>query len=325
MPAPRHPSMVTVCAFTVTLVLALAACTPASDELAPDAAPAEYESPLSDYLAGVWGGTEQEVHARMEREQREREELIAACMTEHGFEYEPMLELDKGTQVGGAPQPDDVEWVAQWGYGIALYPGMNEPVPAENAIVDPNQEYVESLTGAELAAYHEALFGPPLEAAEVEAGEWDWESSGCTGHAHHAMELKNPLNADEHQPIVEAVNNFWLDLGERGFYAEVDAQWVACIEEAGYSGFERQFDARSSINAALEELYAAGHGWSADDPKLIALAEQEVELALADLECRTSVGFSAAIDEIRIEQEEQFIIDNRAALDALLASAEQGE
>ena len=40
---------------------------------------------------------------------------------------------------------------------------------------------------------------------------------------------------------------------------------------------------------------------------------------------RTSVGFAAAIDEIRIEQEEQFIIDNKAALDALLASAEQGE
>jgi len=53
------------------------------------------------------------------------------------------------------------------------------------------------------------------------------------------------------------------------------------------------------------------------------LRERELEIALADFDCRVASDFSARQEARRIEIETQFVDDHHAALTALRAAAEQ--
>lgn len=308
------------------LLMALAGCTSA-----PGATSDASDSPLNKYMMALYGGdlSEDEQIAKSERDNREREELIAQCMAEEGFDYLPAIYDGSMTFSSGDEwKPDDREWVAQYGYGMVNWPGKDEQ--QENTgeeWVDPNQDYVESLSDTERNAYYEALHGPPIpedQMSEDGSYEWNWETAGCYGWAQHEMEGDNPLSSEAHKPIMDAINEFYMSMQTMPEFAEIDAAWSDCMADAGHSGFASQTEAQTSMSDELNKYYENQTEWVENDPALDELAEKEVALALVDLDCRQKLDYTKKRLAVTFELEEKFIADHKAELDALKADAEQG-
>ncbi|WP_432492855.1 hypothetical protein [Kineococcus auxinigenes] len=301
-------------------------------------AEAETESqrigPLGAYFESFYGGdlSEAEQQARFEEQNERTEELIAQCMSEQGFEYRP--NTGNASFSVGSGEEWDVEsrdWVAQYGYGMVTSPGMEEAeqAPAEE-YADPNADYVASLTESEQIAYGEALSGPmpsEEEMAAMEDGsyEWDWTKSGCQGEAQHETMGEDPLQGDEFKGLQEDISAFYEGQPSWPGMAEVDTAWSECMAAAGHSGLAVQADAQNSIieemNGVYETMDPEGE---VDQTALDAIGEKEVELALADLDCREQTDYRSKVEDITFEQEQRFVDDHEAELDAMKAAAEQG-
>ncbi|MFT4232565.1 MAG: hypothetical protein QM606_07310, partial [Leucobacter sp.] len=86
-------------------------------------------------------------------------------MAKEGFEYRPIDHSGFGPAVGSEHQEevdtDSDGFIEQYGYGITDWPGaesLEDQVPEE--FVNPNQEYLNSLTESERQAFQQALNGP---------------------------------------------------------------------------------------------------------------------------------------------------------------------
>jgi hypothetical protein len=80
------------------------------------------------------------------------------------------------------------------------------------------------------------------------------------------------------------------------------------------------------MNKIYENVDMSGEPSASGEPDqaaMDALAEREVELALADLDCREETDYRDRHAAITREVEQQFIDDHKAELDAMIASVEQ--
>jgi hypothetical protein len=294
---------------------------------------------LDAYLGGLYGTglSEEEQFLAFVAQQNRIEDLKAQCMTDQGFDYVPYYSAGRTVADGASLfRQDDRAWVEEYGYGIIRDPvaeaqqaeGYKEPV-------DPNLAYRDSLSESELAAYNEAEGGAPQEPAFDAAGneiipEYRWEDAGCVGWAQHEVEITDPANAPEFAPLFEAVAAFSANLYWDGeAFADIDAAWAACMADAGYPGLRQQRDAQTSFFADYTQPFMdswdinsnlrpqQSDGWQ-------ALAEPEIVLALADLDCREATDYRNRYREIQFAAEEQFIADHQAEFDALRAAVEQG-
>ncbi|TDX79501.1 hypothetical protein EDF35_2742 [Rathayibacter sp. PhB151] len=323
-------SALALSALALSGVLALSGCSAPAE----DAKTAEPTSPLIDYLGALSGGdlSPEEQEEKYREQDRKREELVATCMQESGFDYTPSVQSASfSSSDADAYKPDDREWVAQYGYGVVDSPGRYDSAEPEDEYVDANSEYYDSLSESEKAAYSEALHGPaePEDAAASEDGsyEYDWTTAGCFGAAQHELEGEDPASAETHKPVMDALNDFYADLQSVPELADLDAAWSSCLSDAGYPGFATPYDAVNSISDKLTAVYDAAGDQVVEptDPKLVALKDEEIELALADLDCREKTDYTAVHKKVQDALEQQFIDDHRAELDALKADAEQGE
>ena len=308
------------------------------------------DSPLQKYLAAVFSGglspdaTPEEQQAYYAEQQRKTEELVAKCMTEQGFEYIPNNpQVDTPIPVDGGEEkwrPDDRDWVEKYGYGAINNPWQEEgggpgidPMPEPTPHTDPNQAYYESLSEAEQQAYQEALYGKPQEGGtDDEPVEWDWTKAGCYGAAQHEVNGESPWEQKENKPIIDALQKFYEGVQNLPELAKLDADWAACMTEAGFPGFSKQWDAQNSIYDLINKYWEnapQGEGeqdpnfGTPKDPEYAKIAEQEIPLALADLGCREKTDYRQAQMRIQFAAEEQFIADHKEELEALKARAEQ--
>lgn len=307
------------------------------------------DSPLSTYLSAAYGGdlSQEEQERKMTERQKQVEELVAACMTDEGFEYTPVDQRGgMSFSSGDEWKPDDREWVAQYGYGAIDWPGRErmETAASEEEFVDPNQGYVESLSESEQQAYQETLWGPGVAEDQMnEDGsyEYRWENHGCQGKAQHEVEGDtNVWEREEFADLQEAINQLYNELGSHPDLAELDAKWASCMADAGYDGLAKQQDAAQSIyddmNALYEEMPQPDPNLS--EAEMMAfyedaekdrraqqepIKEKEVALALADLDCRDKLDYRDAQLKIQFAIEEQFIADHKTELEAFKAAAEQ--
>lgn len=315
-----------VFALATVLAAGLAGCSATADT----AAPKPEDSPLNKYMMAIWGGdlSTEEQQARFDEENKVREALVAECMTEQGFEYIPNVQ--SGATIfssGDEWNPEDREWVAQYGYGMVNFPGRDAPMTDDQSYVDPNQDYISSLSESEQMAFYETLHGPqPTEEELGEDGsyEYDWETAGCYGLAQHEAEQENPALSDEFAPLMNSLEEFWSETQDSTAFADLDAEWSSCMADAGYAGYDKQMDAQMEFSEELNKYYENQTEWIEDDPELAELGEEEIEVALADLDCREKTGYRAAYAKVQYEREEAFIADHKAELDALKAAAEQG-
>lgn len=210
---------------------------------------------VSSPLAELLGFDFDPVESR--RQQLEVEEKTAECMRDLGFEYEP---VDYAAQfgTGGDLQFEDPEaFGEQYGYGVMynyeLYEvggGMGGP-----EFVDPNQDYVSSLSPDEQNAYYAALYGEPTEepidepsssAGTVVAAPAP-EQQGCSGIANAEVYGQNPADDPE---IQQALGDIFTSIQDEPRLAEAIDQWTECMEPA--------FDEHDIADppASLEEMYA---------------------------------------------------------------------
>lgn len=298
--------------------------------------PSERKSPLDEYMNTLYGTdmSPDELQERAEAENKERENLIAACMQKEGFEYIPS-ENNGAVYISNDEEnpfePDKKEWVEEYGYGVFNWPGRDDPIPEGQEYEDPNQEYLESLSESEQMAYYEALNGPgPTEEELNDDGSWETtaENSGCWGKAFFDNPTNNVWQDKQFEDIIERINTFYQGQSDDPGFAEVEAAWAACMAEQGES-FKAQGDAVNSIydaqNEYWEEVNNSGDMPEEDSPEMTKIQEREIELALKDLECRESTDYTNKRLDVQFKLEEQFIKENKADLDALKAAVEQAQ
>ena len=175
------------------------------------------------------------------------QDLIAECMINEGWEYIPVVYPDQTYEYS---DEDELERLKREGLGFAYY--VLNPNGAEGVEdpwaewVDPNQDYVSSLSESEQQAYYESLIGTQEEQQAFETTEVDPETgeeytivsgygAGCQGEAQKEVYGEDLTQSPEYWEAMEA---FYADLQERAEsdprIVELDKKWAACMKEEGF-------------------------------------------------------------------------------------------
>ena len=315
-------------------------------------APVEYEtlpepalSPLDDYLTLLgefrnFNSLDEDTQRRVWDAREARiENHVADCMHRFGFEYLPNPGLAQFIPAGDndAWRPQERRWVSQWGYAFVSRPtawGSSQPsFVFDSNYHGPNEAILGQLDESEREAWDGARWGSLL-AGEHGLGffsdyqmprptEFPDEISNCGVWGRLQVELEEDavINTDEFRPLMEAINRLRQDL--RDDISPADQAWAQCMSSAGFPGFARQWDASAQINLEFNELNT-GELTPANSPEMAALQEREIELALADFDCRVATDFATKLEAHRIATETQFVSDHREELAALRHAAELG-
>ncbi|NKY11542.1 hypothetical protein [Cellulomonas hominis] len=306
--------------------------------------------PLDAYQARIYGysldaeeQSQEELQAQSDEQNRRVEELVAACMQEQGFDYIPNDQNSGQVFTGNELDVDwgTVEFAEKYGYGISTDPWGNEDIePTE--WVDPNQEYVESMSESEQLAYQEALWGPTQEYVEgEEPQEYDWTQSGCYGAAQHEV-YEGGLEADDFGSLQDELSTFYETVQADPRMAELNAKWASCMADAGFDGV-------TDMNESTQPLYdewSAMQGWEdpeyqalmetwdweaepdgppqpePDADELAAFTKKEIAQAVADFGCQEKVEYSKTQMEIDHELQQEFVDAHRDDLEAWASAAE---
>lgn len=313
---------------------------------AADGKSAAEEGPLSKYLSAFWDD-EAYTQETYDKQNRETEELVAACMADEGFEYIPNTDnggfLFSDDEESEGPEWGSKEFAEQYGYGIIDWPGRDTQESSDedqpDEYFDPNQDYVDALSESEQTAYYEALHGPQpteeewLEIEESGGGyEYNWETSGCYGAAQHEVQDEtNGYQAASEDPefseLLIAMQEVWTPFYDDQLLHEdvlkLNRDWADCMADKGLSEF-------SSPNAAQQTLYDEHNAlqlpdgdageWveiSKDDEK--KFQQREIEIAVADIDCKTKLSYDGKIEKLTFDAEQKFLDENKAELDAMIA------
>jgi hypothetical protein len=347
----------------LTLAVSLTACgagepggtgddAQAGDDDTSEADDTEDMGPLDVYFDKIYGEYDQD---QANAQQIEAEEITAACMQEQGFTYTP---VDYSSMNGGAiavePTEPDIEWgtvefAEKYGYGATTNPWGDEaePMPEETGEewVDPNQEYVESMSETERTAYYLALYGDQSameEPAPDEEYVYDWTTAGCSGKAQHEVyEEGNGQDTDEFKALQEDMDAMWEASAADPRLADLNSTWASCMADAGYPGLAAIGDAENAIyeevNALWEDAYeGTGKGdeemteedynainESIEDAKK-EITPREIKTATADFGCREEIRYDEIQREVNVEYQQEFVDSHKAELDAWAESGASG-
>lgn len=315
---------------------------------APTPTPTPTYGALETFLARIYGYsldpgqmTQAEQQAQLDAEGREREEMIAACMAEQGFNY--YMQEHPGGIIGSPyaepeppadwPEYGTREWVERFGFGTSTdpwswqYQEVAAPAP-EYEWVDPNAEQLEAMSDAERTAWEEALWGVPQE------GEWNWEDAGCSGLAQQEM---YPSTPNQFAALETEMQTFFSGLTNDPRYLAANAEWAACMSENGQPGFTDVYSMYERLNTdwgviqRWDEQSALYEGWNwelnpegpdpADlpqpDPAAVATFQDwEITLALANYDCQQETQLEQTQQQIGFAAQQEFVDLHRDELEA---------
>jgi hypothetical protein len=224
-----------------------------------DKAETAERSPLEQLFGG------EESPAELRKKQLQQEEVVAQCMKDAGWEYTPVDYSSQFPDDGGEEDYASPEFAKKYGYGIVHnYEIYELPYLDENGeytgegpgggFVDPNQEYVGSLSQEEQDDYYAALYGEPItEEASGEDVTADTilvpspEEQGCQGKAQLEVYGDQPWNDEdfnvryeellqqlENDPRVEEAEIAWSDC-----LYEIDPSYDLLTPEETYQFMEK--------------------------------------------------------------------------------------
>jgi len=315
-----------------TILVIAAGCTSTSSNDDAATPPAQL-SPIEEFTSAAFGTglSFAEQLQQGEALERQRQEIIAQCMNEKGFEYIPHVAIFGGGADESYLRLDDRDWVEQWGYGIVDTPAGESrffSVFADEMPTNPNQAIWESLGEVERAAYFEALQGPPPEPNQiingvaVFIGAWPEDERGCQGRA--LLEVPpNLLAANEFAPLQEAIDNFNTEFNDNPAVVAAENDWANCMANLGHTGFTQQVDAQRRMHNQFLDRFITRASRNPALPAVIEFQEQEIAVALDDLTCLEQTDYRTRVAEARHAAELQFVEDHREALEAFRATAEQ--
>jgi hypothetical protein len=168
----------------------------------------------------------------------------------------------------------------------------------ERPAPDPNEARARGLPEAERRQYYLALFG--VEDPNAEEGLWDPnsdEGGGCWGEAMRAVPSVYSVRARLAQEYTAMLRAIVQDPRVRA----AEGRWARCMEARGHP-FATVVELRSAADQARADGSEAA----------IARASEALEASRA---CEAEAGLRAALNEARIEHEEEFVRQNRAVLD----------
>lgn len=299
------------------------------------------DSPLAEFFTtGEEAEFDQEAEeARYAQESARLEQLVAECMAEQGFEYTP--NDSSGSISFGTSMDEDydpVENARQNGYGFFTWEDQVEDPQEE--YVDPNQDYVESMSESERDAFYEALNGPMVEYdenAEMET-EWNWEEAGCYGSAQHQVYDVESEHAGttavysdpRWEELMTAMSATYEQAQSDPRMTAINQEWATCMADAGHADFATPQEAMESImnlqNSFWEDHQDDPEYTGPTDEETAAAKEQELALATADYTCQEETDLATKQMRVQFEIEQEFVDENRAELEAFseaLAGAER--
>lgn len=251
------------------VVLAVSACGRSSTEAKAKALPGIKE----------FGLTEEQFAQHVEKSQA----LIAACMTEAGFQYIPVdVKTIEAAQARVRKDPGYTRrsYKEKWGLGVTT----RFDSPARDTGLGPNLQIWQSLPESDKAAYSRTLWGDDLKADFVFAlDEEDFSrTGGCTRKAVAEVFTPEQLRGSYVNPkdtlvdsdprIVKALEN-----------------WSKCMHERGYEYEEDQEEIMEEYQERLDKLLDGDDPATLPGPAAEALRklqEQEIAVSLADMECQ---------------------------------------
>ncbi|MBF0672094.1 MAG: hypothetical protein IR160_05860 [Salinibacterium sp.] len=284
------------------------------------------DSPLNQYFsAGYNSEGSAEDRKRMEEREKKREELIASCMADEGFEYTPELaSFEPADSDEDEIDPMSREYAEVYGYGVVTNPWSSEAEEPEE--VNENQLYIDSLSESEATAYYEALYG----AEDDNVDEYRWQDAGCLGSAQHELSGEDPWESEQFAGLRDKLQGLYAELERSPELATLDREWANCMQEAGEPGFDTQMSAANSIYDEINRIYEAsaesdpeGLGDPNESAEMKALGEREIELALADYDCREETSYMEEALKLQFDLEAQFVDANKADLEAFKTALEQ--
>lgn len=294
---------------------------------------------LDEYMQVLYGYADFD-EANFERDHTQREEAIAHCMTERGWEYIPvpfqqgsvtLVTMDPGApQVG--PEWGTVEYAEQYGYGVFSSPDRGptrEPAPAgeQPAYVDPNDDYLGTLGDSERDAYYEALYGTMYDAVEEldENGdpverELDRNEMGCAGEADSKVQGHQPYEDPEFAELVELLDTeVWGPMEGNEDMAALEAEWSSCMAAKGYT-FATRNEAEEHIYGLMDEVFRVQDGQAQQE----SAQAQEIKQAVADFGCNDEIEYDDRHEKILLAAQQKFVDEHKAKLDALVAKYGDG-
>ena len=294
-------------------------------------------SPFDEFRSILWGMGEdpESRQRRFEADRIVEENMIAQCMHELGFDCIPNFEAVRLVLNDNDNwRPDDPDWVADYGYGWVVTPegGRGDGFSGIGVYMTnlgPNQAIVDELSETEARAWNDALWNQGagfrretlFSGIQMDCFNWARMTVNDERFAFQAAEEFTPL----FEAIDQMQNNLRFDI------SDADRAWAACMFDAGFPDFDRQWEAselianeyhqvRTSITARPDWV---GNPTPENSPEIAELQEREVAVASADSNCRIATDFVAGREAHIHAVENQFITDHRAALEALRDAAEQ--
>jgi len=316
----------------VGVIGACAAMVP--DVVEPDApvSDASFTSPLDEFIGQAVWNNQEEFRRASDEFAVMREQLIAQCMRDAGFNYQPDLNSDWwsiGTNAFDDIHPDNRQWVSQYGFGIVSGHRFRQGGTIFDVRDDdPNVEYVARLSDIARDAFELALNGPAINPQPPlnSHGAWeDWmRTRGCRGQAIVQAQADNPLflrQSDEFTQLFEAIGEMHNNMIERPEMVTLNSEWSHCMADAGHIGLGSPGEAESRLlpeyfetSFSVLQLQAAGQ--DVERAAILApLQTREIDLALADLDCRDATNYRGRVNAIMLQAESQFVADNRTLLE----------
>lgn len=302
----------------LTVVLALSACSPPSEETPPlDAALfGRFEAFLAKNDQMDW--------------EKAFEEAIADCMKPQGFEYTPELAVGAGVILDDAPLEGTPEFAAEYGYGFTDYPGRAE----ESAEIDrllaergtPQGDRVSAMSPAEKAAYDSALWGGDAAAGTEDVRDSvDPEDRGCRAIAEEKVgpDPASFLFTPEMEALQAAIGEIEIRVAEDPRLTTAHEQWVDCMVDAGLVGFTHPDDAPQSIVTEINTKFSRVADATLENPDYAALRQVELSTATADLACRAEIGYDAQQQKVRTALEADFVAQNQELIEQAVAQFEK--
>ncbi|MGI9596110.1 MAG: class I SAM-dependent methyltransferase [Acidimicrobiales bacterium] len=296
----------------------------------------EAGSPLSEFLGqDVYGidGLDENAQARFADEERLREEKVAACMKQQGFEYVPREtpQFDFLTTADGLAY-DSREYAEKYGFGITTERFAQEEVgpdlighisdePGESFEVDPNDAIVEAMDGATRAAYYEALYGgddsfPSLDPAatsddQLEAleDELGYEPQGCEGEV-WAEQANNAF----YQEFDSELQELYESVEDDPRLEERQTEITECVVDKGFQfggldrdGYQELYGRFEDGLNRIEEMVGEFPGEDLTDEELAAMTEEQLD-ELFDKPRELTPEAATLLGELQAEETELAVV-----------------
>lgn len=296
-------------------VLALGGCVAAPGN---QAASSPTELPLRGPLEEVIGFGQVDGPAGLVEAMMLEASTTAVCMSRLGFEYYPDIPAVADIEEATGPEWGSREFAERYGYGLWIEP--DEMSGGFGWAHSPNPEaraYLSSLSATAREAYETALRGDIVS----QKNGTTHREGGCAELAQEGLTADDPFL----RGVREAAIEYFESLPGDPAFAQLDAEWSECMAGEGLR-YRSPHEARESFMASVQEYFEDGdHGGiePLKTPHALERAEEEMRVALADLECRESLDYDRRHTVIAYERQADYIAEHRADLDLLVeASAE---